>query len=141
MAYLCQRVIYPELYAVVGANIPDYRGVFLRDYGFRVSSHYGTVTHNSGNINQIQGDATREISGGFHLWGYPVQVKPDGVTPSMWGAFDAYRPNYTKDKGSVMYAGGPGYEGVHFYSSRVTPVANENRPINVAVRYLILASD
>ena len=53
--------VYPELVALVGSCVPDYRGIFLRGYGSQVSSHYGTVTHASAGLGVLQGDAIREI--------------------------------------------------------------------------------
>ena len=55
--------VYPELVALIGANVPDYRGLFLRSYGSQNSYHYGTVTHSSAGLGQLQGDAIREIWG------------------------------------------------------------------------------
>ena len=47
---------YPKLYALMH-NTPDYRGVFLRGLGSVTSNHYGTVTHTSSNLGELQGDA------------------------------------------------------------------------------------
>ena len=33
--------VYPELVGVVGWNVPNYQGVFLRGYGGQTSYHYG----------------------------------------------------------------------------------------------------
>ncbi|WP_422664658.1 phage tail protein [Anaeromusa acidaminophila] len=60
---------YPALAAIVGVTVPDYRGIFLRGYGSQTSMHYGTITHSSASINQLQGDSIREIyatSGGAY---------------------------------------------------------------------------
>lgn len=53
---------YPKLYALMH-NVPDYRGVFLRGLGSVTSNHYGTVTHTSSNLGELQGDAIRNITG------------------------------------------------------------------------------
>ncbi len=53
---------YPKLYALMH-NTPDYRGVFLRGLGSVISNHYGTVTHTSSNLGELQGDAIRNITG------------------------------------------------------------------------------
>ena len=95
------------------------------------STHYGTVTHKSAELGQVQGDALREIWGSF----------PELIAPG-WG---------TSTQGA-MYYGSPWASGVHrsegsdwskrganFYASRVTPVDGEIRPVNQAVRYLIRA--
>ena len=55
--------VYPELVGVVGSTVPDYRGLFLRGQGSQSSYHYGTVTHSSAGLGQLQGDAIREIWG------------------------------------------------------------------------------
>ena len=45
---------YPELFAVLGGQTPDMRGLFLRGYGAQTSSHYGSVVHQSGELGMIQ---------------------------------------------------------------------------------------
>ena len=55
--------VYPELVALVGAKVPDYRGIFLRGQGSQRSTHYGSVTHSSAGLGVLQGDGIREISG------------------------------------------------------------------------------
>ena len=37
--------MYPELIALIGSNVPNYQGVFLRGYGGQTSYHYGAVGH------------------------------------------------------------------------------------------------
>lgn len=54
-----------ELFALVGGHTPDLRGLFLRGHGSHTSTHYGTVTHKSAELGQVQGDAIREIWGAF----------------------------------------------------------------------------
>ena len=117
---------YPELVAVLGrATVPDYRGVFLRGYGSRTSSHYGTVTHQSGALGELQGDAIRNMTG--------------NVATSM-----SYADGKLFVMGSTLRTfnrdGGGPVNATSFDTSRVVPTANENRPLNVAVRYLIKAA-
>ena len=57
--------VYPELVGVVGSRVPDYRGIFLRGQGSQTSTHYGTVTHSSAALGQLQGDGIRTIWGTF----------------------------------------------------------------------------
>ena len=57
--------MYPELTALVGSQVPDYRGLFLRGQGSQTSTHYGTVTHSSATLGQLQGDGIRPIWGTF----------------------------------------------------------------------------
>ena len=117
---------YPELVAVLGrSNVPDYRGVFLRGYGSRTSSHYGTVTHQSGALGELQGDAIRNITGSM-------------ATSMSYADGKLFQMSYvirTFDRDG----GGP-VNATSFDASRVIPTANENRPINMAVRYFIKAS-
>ena len=124
--------VYPELVALVGTKVPDYRGIFLRGQGSQTSTHYGTVVHSSAALGQLQGDAIREIWGSF-----PEMIAP-GSSPMTHGA---------------LYYGSPWAYGAHiqqgtagwmkrsadFLASRVIPVAQEIRPVNRAVCYLIRA--
>lgn len=55
--------VYPELVALVGGHVPDYRGIFLRGQGSHTSTHYGIVTHSSAALGQLQGGGIREILG------------------------------------------------------------------------------
>ena len=47
--------VYPELFGVVGGNVPNYQGVFLRGYGGQTSYHYGAVGHWSAGLGELQG--------------------------------------------------------------------------------------
>ena len=118
--------VYPELVALVGSRVPDYQGIFLRGHGSQTSTHYGTVTHSSAGLGQLQGDAIREI------WGdIPTGAVEENVPYS--GAFGR----------AQLGMGADGREGedygIYFRASWVTPVAQEIRPINRSVRYLIRA--
>ena len=117
---------YPELVKVLGkSTVPNYQGVFLRGYGSQVSTHYGNVTHSSGNIGELQGDSIRNIYGSWNSGQY------------IWSSDGAI---YGIKNGSIE--NNDYYNGYRAYldASRVVPVANENRPINIAVRYLIKAA-
>ena len=101
-----------------------YRGIFLRGHGSQTSTHYGTVTHSSAGLGQLQGDAIREI------WGdIPTGAVEEDVPYS--GAFGR----------AQLGMGADGREGedygIYFRASWVTPVAQEIRPVNRSVRYLI----
>ena len=122
--------VYPELVAVVGSTVPDYRGIFLRGHGSQTSTHYGAVVHSSAGLSQLQGDGIREI------WGSVSGTSNRGVFGSAYsGAFSV--------SGS---AHGPSRDGdwsqgntLAFQASQTTPVVGEIRPVNRAVRYLIRA--
>ena len=122
---------YPKLVAVLGrSTVPDYRGVFLRGYGNHTSSsNYGTVTHKSGNLGELQLDTIRNISGTFHVSRRAGNTATGVFTGTSYHAADwksgsasAHQHEYTFD------------------ASRVVPTANENRPVNIAVKYLIKAA-
>ena len=117
---------YPKLVAVLGkSTVPDYRAAFLRGYGSRSSSHYGTVTHQSGALGELQGDAIRNITGSM-------------ATSMSYADGKLFQMSYvirTFDRDG----GGP-VNACTFNASRVVPTANENRPVNIAVRYFIKAS-
>ena len=100
---------YPELFALVGPQVPDLRGLFLRGHG-----------GNSDALGVRQGDAIRNITGSF-----------TGTYTGISGVF--YRIT-----GGDIKAGSEG-ELIGFDVSRQVPTANEDRPANQAVRYLIRA--
>jgi hypothetical protein len=118
---------YPELYAALGTTVvPNYAGMFLRGYGGQYSYHYNTVYHSSDGLGVVQGDAIRNIVGSFVT---------DMDFQKSSGAF------YAGGSDTVDY-GGSGNDGeidMIFDASSVVPTALENRPVNVAVRYLIRA--
>ena len=116
---------YPKLYALMH-NTPDYRGVFLRGLGSVTSNHYGTVTHTSSNLGELQGDAIRNITGTT-----PAAAEESGGSFS--GVF------YSNGLGSGTGEWSHTDHRIGFNASRVVPVAVENRPINKAVRYFIKA--
>lgn len=116
--------LYPKLSALM-SNVPDFQGVFLRGYGSQYSNHFGTVLHSSSSLGALQGDSIRNITGRL----------PDRNYNWWEGAFTADLSTTTQNGGTVE-AGG--HFGI-FDVSRVTPVTNEIRPVNKAVRYLIKA--
>ena len=117
---------YPKLYKLM-KNAPDYRGVFLRGLGSVTSTHYGTVNHSSSNLNELQGDAIRNITGTFGYLADRHGIYTDG---SFYIA-EQREGSHRDISGSNWRFG--------FNASRVVPIANENRPINKAVRYFIKA--
>ena len=123
--------VYPELVAVVGGHVPDYRGIFLRGHGSQTSMHYGTVTHSSAGIGQLQGDSIREI------WGWFPELISQGSTSMTYGAMSYGSPWSTGSHSK--YSGNWMKRSADFYASRVTPVSDEVRPVNRSVKYLIRA--
>ena len=120
---------YPQLVAVLGkSTVPDYRGVFLRGYGSHTSTHYGAVTHTSAALGVIQGDAIRNLMGSF---GIDDRTQNDNCINGIF--YLGEKANTGSDGRDVGYK-------LFFDASRVVPTSNENRPINIAVRYLIKAA-
>ena len=127
---------YPELVKVLGTDtVPDYRGVFLRGFGSVTSTHYGTVQHQSAALGTLQGDAIRNIYGRFvvddivGIGGYNSQYSPNGAFKVVGSAYYDAR-SHESWNGCL----------VSFNTSYVVPTANEDRPINRAVRYFIKAA-
>ena len=124
---------YPKLVAVLGkSTVPDYRGIFLRGYGSHTSSHYGTVTHQSDALGVLQGDAIRNITGSYT--GYEFGATDGGwqFTGALYATNDSgYRGNENSEDRAIR---------LRFDASRAVPTSNENRPVNIAVKYLIKAA-
>lgn len=127
---------YPELAKVLGSDtVPDYRGVFLRGLGSVTSTHYGTVQHQSAALGTLQGDSIRNIYGSFVVddivsnGGYNWQYPPNGAFKVV-GSADYDARSHGSWNGRL----------VSFNTSYVVPTANEDRPINRAVRYFIKAA-
>ena len=108
--------LYPDLFALMH-NTPNYQGYFLRGLG-----------GNSDKLGVEQGDAIRNIEGSMTL--------VDGGILSHTGVFNA-KP---KTRNHII-ASAPSWSSseYEFDASRVVPTANENRPINKAVKYIIKA--
>jgi hypothetical protein len=125
---------YPKLNALIGLKVPDLRGLFLRGLGSQSHTQNNGSTvgntatqHQSAALGVVQGDATRNISG---------QHPDDAYVTSLSGAF--YLGSTWNRRESASGRGRS--SDILFQSSRVVPTANENRPVNMAVRYLIRAA-
>lgn len=121
--------VYPELVTVVGSRVPDYRGIFLRGHGSQTSTHYGTVTHSSAALGQLQGDGIRTIWGTFVGGDWSGHDNQGGSSGAFWPAGNA-GVQEGDDYNQIRYS---------FDVSRVTPVVGEVRPVKRAIRYLIRA--
>lgn len=121
------RQTYSLLFAKIGTtygegdgtntfNLPDLRGKFVRGLG-----------GNSDLLGKTQGDAIRNIQGEVDICHGDYNVT-NGV----------FRDNGRKSRGrdgNELYS-----HSVIFDASTVVPTANENRPLNMAMNYLIKAS-
>ena len=106
-----------------GLPIFNYQGMFLRGYGGQYSYHWGQVWHGSAGIRNIIGGQ----NGGFYGGG------GDG-----WGAFygrgiQFANVGFIQNQNDCIYFSG-------FDASRVVSTDAENRPVNIAVRYLVRAA-
>ena len=134
MRNFCGFASYPELYAVVGSQVPDYRGMFLRGYGSQYSSHYGSVYHSSGSLGAMQGDTIRGNFGkGRWMTRKHAIVKAEGIVSHYYTQNDY---NF-----AIGNTSGDGWGQSNFVIDLGAnmPAANEFRPVNKAVRYLIRA--
>jgi hypothetical protein len=125
------QTAYPELAAIVGATVPDYRGLFLRGHGSQIYSQNNGSTvgvtatvHSSAGLGIVQGDAIRKIEGGI------------GAESGVNGLSDVFsgRRAYVNQTFEPIW-----HYQAYFDSSRVTSTANEFRPANISVRYLMRA--
>ena len=124
--------VYPELVALVGTRVPDYQGIFLRGHGSQTSTHYGPVAHTSAGLGQLQGDAIREMKGEAVMAGGTGNGLYSGVLNSVH--YDTEIAWLTSSGKTQVQ-----FRRLQFIASKALPVANENRPVNRAVRYLIRA--
>jgi len=118
-------------------TVPDYRGMFLRGHGSQNHLQYNGsrngntwTTHASGALGQIQGDAARRLTGSFTFG--------NGLDGNPWGVFmnDGNTQNTQGGGGSNL-----GYDNPYMDTALTTPTAGENRPVNMAVRYLIRVNE
>ena len=109
------KTVFPELFALVGGQVPDLRGLFLRGHG-----------GNSAALGEPQGDAIRNVHGTFGQHG---SASASGAFYRSTGCREDIRSSFNEWTGN----------GVALDLSRVVPTADENRPVNMAVRYLVRA--
>ena len=116
------KTVYPELFALVGGQVPDLRGLFLRGHG-----------GNSAGLGEQQGHAMRDISAsGSISVGFGGYLSGSGIfKPVGSHKVTVIRGTWDNNWNSTNY-------GLDLSAGGV-PVANEVRPDNQAVRYLIRA--
>jgi hypothetical protein len=129
---------YPKLVAIVGNTVPNLKGLFPRCVGsqsLNVTIHGTTTsqTFNGGTVGSKSADAIRNITGVF-----ASEAQPGGLAgAAVWeGAF------YGTENSDRSHIGG-NYDGTNknynFDASRVVPTSTENKPVSVALRFLIKA--
>ena len=116
------KTVYPELFALVGGQVPDLRGLFLRGHG-----------GNSAALGEQQGHAMRDISASGNISvGFGGYLSGSGIfKPVGSHKVTVIRGTWDNNWSSTNY-------GLDLSAGGV-PVANEVRPDNQAVRYLIRA--
>jgi hypothetical protein len=134
-------LVYSELASLVGPVVPDLRGLFLRGHGTQAHSQLnGSIVgvtsslHQSGALGTVQGDAIRQLEGSFL-----VDDNFSGRGAEIENGF--FRHTYRLGHVGGFNVGADNFASwiLAFQSSRVSPTANEIRPANMAVRYLIKA--
>lgn len=124
--------------------VPNYSGMFLRGYGSQShtknnGSQVGNTTthHVSGQIGVIQGDAARNITG-FFRYADSYRYHTFWLDQVFYDSFqNASELPYRTGLENRPNTNDARIQKIHFDASRMIPVANENRPVNIAVRYLI----
>lgn len=122
------RMTYANLYSAIGTtygagdgsttfNLPDFRGRFLRGYMSGTSAEIGTA----------QEDAIRNITGNISDVPYQMLGHGSGAIAKRVGTQGIAQPSFTATNGG----------GFDFDASLVVPTADENRPANYAVQYII----
>ncbi len=119
---------YSKLASIVGSNVPDLQGAFIRGYGEQSFTQNNgniigntTTIHQSGNLGECQGDSLRKIYGYISM-GHLDYYGSQGVFSHSLGGIANY--------GTSVYAQIP---SIYFDSSRIIPTSNEIRPFNVAL--------
>ena len=110
------QTVYPELFAVIGAKVPDYRGLFLRGQGGK-AARLGTVQEESVYIN--------------HLAKFQGKIPSEGFVP-VSGVTNGDNPDY-----AYRYRDGGNMTSINVEID--TTKEGETRPRNTAVRYFIRA--
>ena len=125
---------YPKLVAIVGNNVPDLQGLFPRcvgsqDLSVTIDGTTTTQTFNGGSVGDKDADAIRNITGTFNA----TWESARGAVGT--GAFSAVNEGGDNEASGT----GSGSRVWHYDASKVVPVGAENKPVSVALRFLIKA--
>ncbi|NDV26910.1 phage tail protein [Desulfovibrio sp. JC010] len=124
---------YPELAAVVGANVPDLRGEFIRglDSGRGVDTGRTLGSTQADAMEEHRHDTTLTVSGSYNITVKYGDSSMGGAYP--YGIHIGHGPGYLGNyAGGTMTATGTG-------TSTSAGDGSENRPRNVALMYIIKA--
>jgi hypothetical protein len=119
---------YPELAALVGSTVPDLRGEFIRGW-----SHGKSGIDSGRTIGSAQGDAMRNITGSWTGHRLSMNIaSASGVLGQVPTTKKVEGPDETDGKYIISNT-------INIDASRQVPTADENRPRNVALMYIIRA--
>ena len=117
---------YTALIALVGANVPDLRGYFVRGFGTNVdnvaSGAFG-VKQSSDNLSHTHG-----IYDPTHVHGYIGAITNQGTTAQQQSGSDETNTNFNASRGT---------DGAHSNISILYTGTTESRPYNIALLYCI----
>ena len=128
---------YPKLVAIVGNTVPNLKGLFPRCVGSQslnvtINGTTTSQTFNGGTVGTKTADAIRNITGYFSS-----EAQPGGNSGAAeyGGAFYLSSTSRGHVSGNI----GENNNNYSFDASKVVPVGNENKPVSVALRFLIKA--
>ena len=128
---------YPRLVAIVGNNVPDLQGLFPRcvgsqDLSVTIDGTTTTQTFNGGSVGDKTADCIRNITGTADADSLTDLDGFSAVTGAFYNGERSTMHNSQHADNGKTYALG-------FDASKVVPVGVENKPVSVALRFLIKA--
>jgi microcystin-dependent protein len=113
-------------------NLPDMRGEFLRgldNMGTAQGARGKDVDGTARTIGQTQTDVIRNITG-------QIGTRQDDHAPLTVGS-GAFTISDSGTLANIGTGSGTGYKDANFNASNVVPTGSENRPVNMAINYII----